>query len=85
MLVGRYRGRRGLAAVAILAGALTAPVEVAGAAEATAPALSAGTMRDLGTLSDGTYSAGRAINDQGQVTGYGDTADGSTHAFVWTP
>lgn len=85
MLVGRNRGRHGLAAVALLVGVLAAPVAVSGAAEAAAPALSAGTMRDLGTLSGGTSSVGRAINDQGQVAGYGDTADGSMHAFLWTP
>jgi probable HAF family extracellular repeat protein len=42
-------------------------------------------MRDLGTLSGGTTSLGQGINAWGQVTGYGDTADGSMHAFVWKP
>ncbi|MFF7048129.1 hypothetical protein ACFY94_07110 [Streptomyces griseorubiginosus] len=42
-------------------------------------------MKDLGTLSGGTSSTGRSVNEQGQVAGYGDTADGTTHAFLWTP
>ena len=39
-------------------------------------------MQDLGTLG-GTFSAGVAINDSGQVTGCATTADGDTHAFLW--
>jgi probable HAF family extracellular repeat protein len=40
-------------------------------------------MQDLGTLG-GRFSQAGGINDQGQVIGSADTADGSTHAFLWT-
>ena len=41
-------------------------------------------MRDLGTLG-GTTSAPTGLNDAGQVVGSSTLADGSTHAFLWTP
>ena len=39
-------------------------------------------LTDLGTLG-GTSSSGDALNASGQVTGYSDTAEGDTHAFLW--
>jgi len=50
---------------------------------------SGGTITDLGTLVDGTYSAGNAINNSGEVVGYSDTFlniyVGSTfHAFSYS-
>ena len=39
---------------------------------------------DLGTLPGGSSSFGRAINDSGQVVGYGNEADGKIHAFRTT-
>ena len=85
MLVRRYRGGLALAAAALLTGVLAAPVAAAGAAEAAAPASAprTATMTDLGTLG-GAFSQGSAINAQGQVAGYADTASGSHHAFRWT-
>jgi probable HAF family extracellular repeat protein len=47
-----------------------------------------GTMTDLNTLIDPSsgwvLNAARAINDDGQITGYG-TIGGTTHAFLLTP
>jgi probable HAF family extracellular repeat protein len=43
-----------------------------------------GTMRDLGTLAGGSWSAAYAVNSAGQVAGYGDTGAGSFSAFLWT-
>jgi probable HAF family extracellular repeat protein len=43
-----------------------------------------GAMHFLGTLPDGTHSVGNSINDNGQVTGYSDTA-GNHHAIMWNP
>jgi probable HAF family extracellular repeat protein len=40
-------------------------------------------MQDLGTLG-GLTSAAMAINRSGQVVGSAQTADGDTHAFLWT-
>src|SRR6266487_2716647 len=37
---------------------------------------------DLGTLG-GTYSAGQAINQRGQIVGESLTASGEVHAFLW--
>ena len=39
-------------------------------------------MHDLGTLG-GATSAAVDINDDGQVIGIADTADGHSHAFLW--
>jgi probable HAF family extracellular repeat protein len=41
-------------------------------------------VQDLGTLG-GASAAAIAINDLGQVTGRSLTAEGSSHAFRWTP
>lgn len=38
-------------------------------------------VRELGTLGGGTVA--EAINDRGQVVGYGETASGREHAFLW--
>jgi probable HAF family extracellular repeat protein len=38
---------------------------------------------DLGTLPGGTFTHALAINNLGDVTGYGDVADGTYHAFLW--
>ena len=43
-----------------------------------------GTMRDLGTLGGGSWSAAYAINSSGQVVGYGDAGGGAFSAFLWT-
>ena len=43
---------------------------------------SRGRTIDLGIAPGGTFSLVTGLNDRGQVTGYGDTADGSA-AFVW--
>jgi probable HAF family extracellular repeat protein len=43
-----------------------------------------GTMRDLGTLGGGSWSAAYAVNSSGQVVGYGDAGGGSFRAFLWT-
>jgi probable HAF family extracellular repeat protein len=42
-----------------------------------------GTITDLGTLG-GTRSAAHAINDNGQVTGWAQTAGDAIDAFVWS-
>jgi probable HAF family extracellular repeat protein len=39
-------------------------------------------VTDLGTLGGG-ISGAFGINNAGQVTGYADTADGTTHAFLY--
>jgi probable HAF family extracellular repeat protein len=67
-------------AVAVGLGALAIAVS-APAAVVAAPTTF--TIRDLGTLG-GTTSEAVAINDRGQVAGSSTTADGSSHAFVWT-
>jgi probable HAF family extracellular repeat protein len=40
-------------------------------------------VTDLVTLPGGSYTVATAMNDAGQVVGYGNTADGETHAFLW--
>jgi probable HAF family extracellular repeat protein len=42
-----------------------------------------GVMTDLGTFPGGIYSWGEAINDQGQVVGAEEDADGNVRAFLW--
>jgi probable HAF family extracellular repeat protein len=43
-----------------------------------------GVMTDLGTLPGGTYSAAAAINDAGQIVGYGDSGiPGLNRAWIW--
>ena len=39
-------------------------------------------MIDLGALGEGESYAW-AINNAGQITGYGDASNGMTHAFLW--
>ena len=50
------------------------------------PAFSQTNIVDLGTLGGpfGTLSEAYGINNRGQVVGYGYTAAGPGHAFVWT-
>ena len=55
----------------------TAPAEAAATAAASAPY----TFVDLGSL--GGYTEAAAINDAGQVVGWGWTASGTQHAFFW--
>jgi probable HAF family extracellular repeat protein len=43
-----------------------------------------GIMTDLGTFG-GSFSFATAINDAGQVVGMAQTANGHSHAFLWTP
>ena len=43
-----------------------------------------GAMVDLGTLVQGGVSEAAAVNDNGQVVGWG-TSGGGEHAFLWTP
>ncbi|WP_436319018.1 hypothetical protein [Streptomyces griseorubiginosus] len=79
---------RGTWAVFALAAAGALPTSQAGPGDHTERAFlwsAPEGMRDLGILSGGSTSLGQAITEQGQVSGYGDTADGSTHAFLWTP
>lgn len=61
---------------------------VVGGASTSSGALHAyaydGTMRDLGTLGGGSWSAAYAINGSGQVVGYGDVGGGAFSAFLWT-
>jgi probable HAF family extracellular repeat protein len=42
-----------------------------------------GRMRDLGVLPGGAFSYAHAINDHGQVVGWGSGAEGDTHAILW--
>jgi probable HAF family extracellular repeat protein len=42
-----------------------------------------GTVIDLGTLG-GCCANATGINDRGQITGWSETADGHTHAVLWT-
>jgi len=45
----------------------------------------AGSIIDIGTFGDGTESWAAAINDYGQIAGYGDKNQGETIApFIWT-
>ncbi len=41
-----------------------------------------GTVTDLGNLG-GSTTVACAINDKGEVVGYGTTPNGDTHAFLW--
>lgn len=43
-----------------------------------------GGIKDLGTMG-GTYSRAFAINSQGYIVGWSDTADGFTRGCLWTP
>jgi probable HAF family extracellular repeat protein len=47
-------------------------------------AYSGGTWKDLGTLPGGVESCAYGINDSGQIVGYSKTADGHTHAFLYS-
>ncbi len=42
------------------------------------------TITDLGLLPGGTSSVANAINDNGEVVGGADVANGDIHAFLWT-
>ncbi len=42
------------------------------------------TITDLGTLPGGSYSFPAAINNSGQVTGFGSNAAGQIHAFLYS-
>lgn len=42
-------------------------------------------MIDLGTLAGGTVSEAVAVNDFGQVVGYGDNAAGELRVLLWNP
>jgi probable HAF family extracellular repeat protein len=44
-----------------------------------------GNMKDLGTLPFGNFSAGNAVNDNGQVVGRANAADAHPHAFISAP
>jgi probable HAF family extracellular repeat protein len=44
-----------------------------------------GAVVDLGTLPGGTWSSAYAINDQGDVAGYGQIGNGDFRGFVWSP
>ena len=46
---------------------------------------STGSMIDLGPLPGGSGSAASGINNGGQVVGASAGADGTAHAFLWTP
>ena len=50
---------------------------------ARCPGITSITITDLGTLPGGSFSQATAINNRGQVVGYGDTPSG-TRAFLWT-
>jgi probable HAF family extracellular repeat protein len=62
-----------------IAGTMRTPTSIQHAFIMTAT----GTL-DLGTLG-GDWSQGDAINNHDQVVGEADTADGSPHAFLWSP
>jgi probable HAF family extracellular repeat protein len=40
-------------------------------------------ITDLGTLPGGDLSVAEDINNRGQVVGFGSTASGAAHAFLW--
>lgn len=42
------------------------------------------TIQDIGTIPGGTTSEGTGINNFGQVTGFGDDANGNFHGFLYT-
>jgi probable HAF family extracellular repeat protein len=44
-----------------------------------------GAYQDLGVLRGGGWSAAYAINNAGEVAGYGNTPSGAFRAFYWTP
>ncbi len=44
-----------------------------------------GTMRDLGTLAGGNWSAGYGVNAAEHVVGTSENAAGNFEAFLWTP
>lgn len=63
----------------VVAGAVSTP-----SGGVHAAVVSSGEMRDLGALPGGSWSAAYAINDAGQVVGYGDIAPGVFRAFSWS-
>jgi probable HAF family extracellular repeat protein len=64
--------------------ALTVVIAFASVDVASAQTARAYRVEDLGTLG-GQYLVGTAINNSGEIVGYGYLADGTTHAFRWSP
>ncbi|WP_131736641.1 hypothetical protein [Actinomadura roseirufa] len=54
-------------------------------ANANAVVLPGRVIVSLGLLPGGTTSRATAVNDQGVIVGYGDTAGGGNHAIRWNP
>jgi probable HAF family extracellular repeat protein len=68
--------------LALLVPLALTPLAQAGTAQpATAPLYS---ITDLGTLTSGGTSVAQAINNAGEVVGYGETSTGIEHGFSWT-
>src|SRR5262245_9543838 len=84
-MTGGHDRRCGIfAATVLVAGVLAAPLVITDVPGAAALAVrGTGTATDLGTLG-GSTGVAFAINEQGQVAGTAETADGGAHAFRWT-
>ncbi len=70
-------------ALALLAGCRDQELPTVSAPEAASHAVSVGSMTDLGTLPDGTFSYASDINNRGQIVGSSTTASGEEHAVLW--